>query len=188
MKNEYIIAGLVVLVIVAFAGYSLMSNNENQPTENMDQDIQVNEDESMAEEMADKQNIVEIASGNPEFSTLVTAVIQAELVDTLSSEGPFTLFAPTNEAFNALPEGTLESVLADNELLTSILTYHVVSGKVMAEDVVQLDSATTVQGSDVSIEVLENGTVMVNDANVVNTDIEASNGVIHVIDTVLIPE
>ncbi len=137
--------------------------------------------------LAQEQTIVEIAAGNPDFSTLVTAVTEAGLVDTLNSEGPFTVFAPTNAAFEALGADTIASVLADKELLTSILTYHVVSGKVMAADVVTLTKATTVQGSDIAISV-KDGKVYLNDTiQVVTTDIEASNGVIHVIDGVLMP-
>ena len=131
--------------------------------------------------------IVDIAAGNPDFSTLVAAVKAAGLVETLSGEGPFTVFAPTNEAFAKLPEGKVDSLLADIPTLKKILTYHVVAGKVMAADVVGLDSATTVQGDDVKIAVVD-GKVKLNDAAMVTaTDLEASNGVIHVIDTVLIP-
>lgn len=131
--------------------------------------------------------IVDIAAGNPDFSTLVAAVKAAGLVETLSGEGPFTVFAPTNEAFAKLPEGKVDSLLADIPTLKKILTYHVVAGKVMAADVVGLDSATTVQGDDVMIAVVD-GKVKLNDAAMVTaTDLEASNGVIHVIDTVLIP-
>lgn len=135
------------------------------------------------------QDIVDIAAGNEAFSTLVAAVQAAGLVDTLKSEGPFTVFAPTNDAFAKLPEGTVESLLEpeNKDQLTAILTYHVVPGKVMAADVTGLSSATTVQGSDISITV-EGGVVMVDEATVTATDIEASNGVIHVIDTVIIPE
>ncbi|MFA6814646.1 MAG: fasciclin domain-containing protein [Patescibacteria group bacterium] len=137
--------------------------------------------------MDDEANtIVDIAVSNPNFSTLVTALQKADLVEVLAGEGPFTVFAPTNEAFAKIPEETLNEILADKEQLTQILTYHVVAGKVMAEDVVSLTSATTVQGGDLAIEVMGNS-VMVNNANVIQTDIEASNGVIHVIDTVLIP-
>jgi len=132
------------------------------------------------------QTIVDVAAGNPAFSTLVTAVTEAGLVDTLSSEGPFTVFAPTNDAFAKIPADQLDAILADKELLTSILTYHVVAGKVMAADVVGLRSAVTVEGEAVTVSVSDMG-VMVNDANVTATDIEASNGVIHVIDTVLLP-
>jgi len=107
------------------------------------------------------------------------------LIDTLKGDGPFTVFAPTDDAFAKIPADQLNAILADKELLTSILTYHVVAGKVPAADVVNLKSATTVQGSDVEIST-ENG-VMVNDSKVVQTDIMTSNGIIHVIDTVLVP-
>ena len=133
-------------------------------------------------------DIVDIAASNDDFSTLVAAVSAAGLVDTLKGDGPFTVFAPTNAAFEKLPAGTVESLLEpDNkDTLTSILTYHVVAGKVMAEDVVTLSSATTVNGKDVHIRV-KDGSVYINKSKVVMTDIEASNGVIHVIDTVLLP-
>ena len=130
-------------------------------------------------------NIVETAVAAGSFNTLVAAVKAAGLVDTLSGPGPFTVFAPTDEAFAKLPAGTVESLLGDTPKLTKILTYHVVSGKVMAADVVKLTSATTVEGSEVKIDA-SNG-VKVNDATVVTPDVEASNGVIHVIDTVLLP-
>ena len=131
--------------------------------------------------------IVDIAAGNPDFSTLVAAVKAAGLVETLSGDGPFTVFAPTNEAFAKLPEGKVDALLADIPTLKKILTYHVVAGKVMAADVVGLDSATTVQGDEVKIAVVD-GKVKLNDSAMVTaTDLEASNGVIHVIDTVLIP-
>ncbi|EAQ99248.1 fasciclin domain-containing protein [Congregibacter litoralis] len=132
--------------------------------------------------------IVEIAAGNGDFSTLVAAVKAAGLVDVLSGEGPFTVFAPTNDAFAKLPEGTVETLLKpeNKDQLVAVLTYHVVSGKVMAADVVTLDSATTVQGESVSISASD-AVVMVDGATVVMTDVEASNGVIHVIDTVILP-
>ncbi|MEY3068883.1 MAG: hypothetical protein RLZZ456_582, partial [Pseudomonadota bacterium] len=125
---------------------------------------------------------------NPDFSTLVAAVKAAGLVDTLNSAGPFTVFAPTNAAFAKLPAGTVESLLKpeNKAKLTAILTYHVVAGKVTAADVVKLKSADTVNGKAVKITAGHHG-VKVNDANVTATDIKASNGVIHVIDTVLIP-
>jgi uncharacterized surface protein with fasciclin (FAS1) repeats len=132
--------------------------------------------------------IVAVAAANPDFSTLVTAVKAAGLVDTLNSKGPFTVFAPTNEAFAKLPAGTVENLLKpeNKEKLTAILTYHVVAGKVTAAEVVQLKSAKTVNGKDLTIKAGKSG-VMVNNAKVSATDIPASNGVIHVIDTVLIP-
>jgi uncharacterized surface protein with fasciclin (FAS1) repeats len=132
-------------------------------------------------------NIVETAVSAGSFTTLVKAVEAAGLVETLSGPGPFTVFAPTDEAFAKIDPATLNAILADKEKLTAILTYHVVSGEVMAADVVNLTSATTVQGSDVSITTKDGG-VMINDANVVTTDIKATNGVIHVIDTVLLPQ
>jgi transforming growth factor-beta-induced protein len=133
-----------------------------------------------------EQDIVDIAVADGRFTTLVAAVTAADLVDTLKGDGPFTVFAPTDDAFNALPEGTIEALLDDIPALTDILLYHVVSGKVMAADVVALASATTVLGKDVAIKV-EGDKVMINDAQVIITDIEASNGVIHVIDAVLLP-
>ena len=133
------------------------------------------------------QNIVEIAVGAGTFNTLVAAVQAAGLVETLSGEGPFTVFAPTDEAFAQIPEADLQALLADKEALTAVLTYHVVPGKVMAADVVNLSSATTVNGQDVQIKVRE-GKVMIDGATVVSTDIEATNGVIHVIDQVILPK
>ncbi len=131
-------------------------------------------------------NIVDTAVNAGSFSTLVTAIQAAELVDTLKGAGPFTVFAPTDEAFAKLPEGTVDGLLKDIPKLKQILTYHVVSGKVMAADVVKLESATTVEGSNVKIDA-SNGSVKVNNATVATPDVAADNGVIHVIDTVLIP-
>jgi uncharacterized surface protein with fasciclin (FAS1) repeats len=130
-------------------------------------------------------DIVDTAVNAGSFNTLVAAVKAAGLVETLKSPGPFTVFAPTDEAFAKLPEGTVDSLLKDIPQLTKILTYHVVSGKVLSSDVVKLDKATTVQGSDVKIDASSG--VKVNDATVVTPDIEADNGVIHVIDSVLLP-
>lgn len=132
------------------------------------------------------QDIVDTAISAGSFNTLVTAIKTAGLVDTLKSEGPFTVFAPTDAAFAKLPSGTLEALLQDKEKLTAILTYHVVPGKVMAADVVNLKTAKTVNGKPLSISAA-NGSVMVNNAKVIRTDISASNGVIHVIDTVVLP-
>jgi uncharacterized surface protein with fasciclin (FAS1) repeats len=135
----------------------------------------------------DEQDIVDTAVAAGNFTTLATALTAAGLIDTLKGDGPFTVFAPTDEAFAKLPPGTLDSLLADKEALTAVLTYHVVPGKVMAADVVKLDSAVTVQGEPIAIKV-EDGKVILNDsANVTATDIETSNGVIHVIDAVILP-
>ncbi len=135
------------------------------------------------------KDIVGVAAGNDDFSTLVAAVKAAELVETLQGDGPFTVFAPNNAAFDKLPEGTVEELLKpeNREKLTAILTYHVVAGKVMAADVVKLTEAATVQGQKVKIEV-KDGTVHVDGAKVIATDIKCSNGVIHVIDSVILPK
>jgi uncharacterized surface protein with fasciclin (FAS1) repeats len=135
-------------------------------------------------------DIVQIAASNPDFSTLVTAVDAAGLVDDLSApNGPFTVFAPTNSAFAGLPSGTVDKLLepANQDLLVKLLTYHVVSGTVMAADVVTLDEATTLEGSSVKITANAAG-VRVDNANVTTTDIMADNGVIHVVDRVLLPK
>jgi uncharacterized surface protein with fasciclin (FAS1) repeats len=135
-----------------------------------------------------KADIVDTAVAAGQFNTLAAALEAAGLVDTLKSEGPFTVFAPTDEAFAALPEGTVETLLKpeNRDQLVSILTYHVVPGKVMASDVVSLSEATTVNGSDIAIKVMD-GSVHINDATVIAADVNASNGVIHVIDTVILP-
>jgi uncharacterized surface protein with fasciclin (FAS1) repeats len=129
------------------------------------------------------------ASNNPVLSTLVAAVQAAGLVDTLNSDGPFTIFAPANPAFDALPEGTLDAVLADTDLLTSILTLHVVAGEQLSSaDLAELDSVTTVNGADITLEVAEDGTLMVNgQASVGCADIQTANATVHVIDAVLMP-
>lgn len=131
------------------------------------------------------KNIIETALNNPDFSTLVTAIKTAELVDTLSGTGPFTVFAPNNAAFAKISAETLKSVLADKAKLTSILTYHVVAGKVMSKDVATMTKAKTVEGSEIKIDAKDG--VMIDNAKVVKADIECSNGVIHEIDTVLMP-
>ena len=136
----------------------------------------------------DKKDIVDTAVAAGDFNTLAAALTAGGLIDTLKSDGPFTVFAPTDEAFAKLPAGTVENLLKpeNKDQLVSILTYHVVPGKVKAADVVKLSSAETANGSDVSIRV-KDGKVYVNDARVVATDIGASNGVIHVVDTVILP-
>lgn len=132
-------------------------------------------------------DIIEVATAAGDFTTLLAAIDAAGLTETLQGDGPFTVFAPTDAAFDALPEGTLDALLADPDALSEVLLYHVVSGEVMAADVVELTSATTAQGADIQIEV-SNGNVILNgDVNVVATDIQATNGVIHVIDGVLLP-
>ena len=144
--------------------------------------------ECSASKAAASKDIVDVAVSVDDFSTLVAAVKAAGLVDTLKGDGPFTVFAPTNDAFAKLPAGTVETLLKpeNKEKLVAVLTYHVVPGKVKAADVVKLSSAATVQGSSIVIKV-EGGKVMVDNANVVKTDIETSNGVIHIIDSVILP-
>ena len=132
------------------------------------------------------KDIVDTAVAAGSFNTLTKALQAAGLVDTLKGEGPFTVFAPTDEAFAKLPAGTLDALLADTPKLRAILTYHVVAGKVLAADVTKLNSAKTVSGEAIAIKVVGRE-VMVNKAKVVKTDIAATNGVIHVIDTVLLP-
>ena len=132
------------------------------------------------------KDIVDTAVAADDFNTLVTAVQAAGLVETLKGDGPFSVFAPTDAAFAKIPASDLQALLADKDQLTQVLTYHVVPGKVMAADVMGLDSAATVQGSEVDIQVVAGG-VKIDNANVVQTDIETSNGVIHVIDTVILP-
>jgi len=140
--------------------------------------------------LAADKTIVEIAAGNPDFSTLVAAVKAAGLAETLSGDGPFTVFAPTNAAFEKLPKGTVETLLKpeNKDKLASILKYHVVAGKVMAADAVKLDgkSAKTVEGSLAPITV-KDGAAYIGGAKIVKTDIVGKNGVIHVIDAVILP-
>ena len=135
-----------------------------------------------------KSDIVDTAVATGQFNTLAAALEAADLVSTLKSDGPFTVFAPTDDAFAKLPAGTVETLLKpeNRDQLVAILTYHVVPGKVMANDVVNISEATTVNGSEIAIKVTEGG-VRINNATVVAADVDASNGVIHVIDTVILP-
>ena len=179
---------------VFFIATTFATANNNEPVTKND------EKSSTTERLKEKQTIVGVAASNDNFSTLVAAVKAADLVATLNSEGPFTVFAPTNEAFAKLPEGTVESLLKseNKETLTSILTYHVVAGKVMAADVLKAIndnngkfSITTVNGEKLTAY-LKDGKVMLKDAKgnkstVIMTDVDASNGVIHAIDQVVMP-
>jgi uncharacterized surface protein with fasciclin (FAS1) repeats len=134
-----------------------------------------------------KKNIVETAVEAGQFNTLVAAVKAAGLVETLSGKGPFTVFAPTDDAFAKLPEGTVEALLKDKDKLTAILTYHVAAGNYKAGDVVKMKAIETVNGKSLMIKVMD-GKVKIDNAYVIKTDIETSNGVIHVIDAVVIPK
>jgi uncharacterized surface protein with fasciclin (FAS1) repeats len=133
-----------------------------------------------------QKDIVDTAAGADQFKTLVAAVKAADLVDTLKGDGPFTVFAPTDDAFARIPKDKLDALLKDKKALTAILTYHVVPGKVTAADVVKLDSAKTVEGRAIKIAA-NDGKVKINNANVIKADIACKNGVIHVIDAVLLP-
>ncbi len=188
-SNMLMVLGAVVLVIIV-AAVAINSSQETTPetTPTKTAERQPTPTPTMAPKEAMKTNtIVDVAVQNGNFKTLVAAVQAAGLVETLSGDGPFTVFAPTDEAFAKLPAGTVEGLLKDKAALSKILTYHVVAGKVMAKDVVGLTSAKTVGGGEVAIKVV-GGKVMINDSTVTVTDIETSNGVIHVIDTVLLPK
>jgi uncharacterized surface protein with fasciclin (FAS1) repeats len=134
-----------------------------------------------------KRTIVDVAVSDPQFSTLVTALKAAGLVDTLAGKGPFTVFAPTNAAFAKIPKGDLDKLLADKAALTKVLTYHVVSGKVTAANVMKMKSAKTLEGSNLDISVMGK-TVHINKSKVIKANVLAVNGVVHVIDTVLMPK
>ena len=188
MKHTKLI-GLAGLIFVLLLGSMVLAGCSSDTAEEEEAVEEEMVEEEAVEEETMEETIVDIAVADEQFSTLVTALTEAGLVETLSG-GEYTVFAPTNDAFDALPEGTLDTLLADPEgQLTDVLTYHVVEGTVMAADVVELDGqeVATVNGESVTITVGDDGSVMVNDATVVVTDIVASNGVIHVIDTVLVP-
>jgi uncharacterized surface protein with fasciclin (FAS1) repeats len=184
---------LIRLIALLFAGALLFTacSEDDDGDESSDTTEEESTDTTAAEEEAapeDAGTIVDIAAGDEQFSTLVTAVTEAELAETLSGEGPYTVFAPTNEAFEALPAGTLDELLADpTGALADVLTYHVVEGAVLSGDLTT-GEVPTVNGATLDVVVNDDGTVTVNGVNVVTADIEASNGVIHVIDGVLVPE
>jgi len=133
-----------------------------------------------------KSNLVQTAISAGNFTTLVTALTEADLVSALEGDGPFTVFAPTDEAFNKLPKDVLNNLLKDKEALKNVLLYHVVSGDITSNQITDLNEAKTLNGSDIKIKV-DDGKVMVNNSQVVGADVMASNGIIHVIDTVLLP-
>ncbi|GIW27398.1 MAG: hypothetical protein KatS3mg070_0761 [Meiothermus sp.] len=141
-----------------------------------------------AQSTTQNQTIAQIVATNPNFSTLLAAVQAAGLVETLSGPGPFTVFAPTNEAFAKIPKADLDKLLADKAALTKVLTYHVVAGRVPSSQVVTLKEAKTVQGQSVTIEVKDGKVILNGNSTVTVVDIQASNGIIHVIDTVLLPK
>ena len=182
------VVGLTSLLLITVVGCSDSSDNESTtPMVSSNQVAEVTKAEEPAAVEEVSKNVVDIAVQDGRFTTLVAALQAADLDGVLSGDGPFTVFAPTDDAFAKLPEGTLDSLLADIPALKDILLYHVVSGKVMAADVVSLESAETLQGSEFSISSMY-GQVMVDESEVIITDIVGSNGVIHVVDTVLIPK
>jgi uncharacterized surface protein with fasciclin (FAS1) repeats len=197
MKRFLLTAGFLAAGTMLFAG---CGETTEETTEDAGTAVEPASD--MGEATTDESAMEEAAMDEPaalsdivdtavaaKFNTLAAAVTAADLVETLKGEGPFTVFAPTDEAFAALPEGTLDDLLKpeNKDKLVGILTYHVVPGKVMAADVVKLTSAKTVQGGEVTIAV-EGDTVKVDGATVTTADVECSNGVIHIIDAVILPE
>ena len=165
MKNSIII----LIAMFVFATVSVFAQMDTKMVKN-----------------AAEMNIVQTAINAGNFTTLTTALTEAGLVDALEGKGPFTVFAPTDDAFKKLPDGVLESLLQDKDALKNVLLYHVVAGDITSKQIVNLSEAMTLDGSDVKIKV-DDGKVMVNNAQVIGADVMASNGVIHVIDTVLIP-
>lgn len=187
------IIAAVVAVLVIGGGFALYATMQNDDSTDQSRQTSTSAEETANETQA-AGNIVELASGNQDLSTLVTAVTAAGLGETLSGEGPFTVFAPTNAAFSALPAGTLDTLLKpeSKEQLTGILTYHVVSGKVMSKDLSDGQVVKTVQGANLTVKIMD-GKVMLEDATgamaeVTTADVDASNGVVHVINKVLMPQ
>ena len=181
-KTKKYLATLVAgLALTVTAGSMLIASPDTRSV-----DVTIGPVTAVPSASATDEDIVEVAAQAGTFETLLAAAKAAGLVETLKGDGPLTVFAPTDDAFAALPEGTVPALLEDEEKLRAVLTYHVVAGKVTAEQVVKLDRAETVNGQSLRIRV-DDGTVRVNDAKVLKADVMASNGVIHVIDRVLIP-
>jgi uncharacterized surface protein with fasciclin (FAS1) repeats len=199
MQQLLIVAGIVLVLGIGLVAITSSTGEQgDQPADlatepTMDDDMGMDEVPSEPTptpdpEVEEAPDLVALAQSSEDLSTLVEAVAAAELVETLASDGPFTVFAPTNDAFAALPAGTLETLLepANQEDLAGVLTYHVVPGAVRAEDLEDGMTVTTVNGAELTIGVSDAG-VSVNDASVVTADLEAANGVVHVIDAVLLP-
>ena len=187
MNIKIVAAGFAVASLALVGCSSDSSDSSASPTPATTSAAPMESPTDVASPVAD-ETIVGVASANPDFSTLVAAVSAAGLAETLGAPGPYTVFAPTNEAFEDLPAGLLDALLLpeNKEILAQILTYHVVAGEVMSADV-QPGKVPTVEGSDLTIKVQKDGDVKVNGADVEAVDVEASNGVIHVIDEVLVP-
>jgi uncharacterized surface protein with fasciclin (FAS1) repeats len=185
-KATIVAVVVAVLLIIGVGIWAFNANNSNEETSE--------ETTSQNTEAAPTQNIVEIASATADLSTLVTAVQAAGLVETLSGEGPFTVLAPTNAAFEALPEGTLDTLLKpeNKEQLSDILTYHVVSGSVMSSDLTNGQKVKTVNGQELTVEITDGNVFFVDakggKAQVTTADVKATNGVVHIINAVLLPQ
>ncbi len=179
---------LFCMALIASTVFTACDGTKTTDTTDTDT-VAVVEEEPVMEMEETSNDVVDVAISSPDHTTLVSAVQAAGLVETLKGDGPFTVFAPTNAAFEALPAGTLESLLTPEKKadLSSILTYHVVSGSVMAADLTDGQKVTTVQGEELMVSV-KDGKVMINGANVTTADLSGSNGVVHVIDAVLMPK
>jgi len=198
MENKTMVGVIVAVLILVGGGVGIWAMSGDDETATETQTSQSNQTASESAEeskvTAPTSNIVELAVATQDLSTLVTAVTEADLVETLSGTGPFTVFAPTNSAFASLPEGTLASLLLpeNKAKLQAVLTYHVVAGKVMSSDLSNGQVVKTVQGANLTVRIAD-GKVMLEDATgamaeVVTADIEATNGVVHVINSVVLPE
>lgn len=198
MESNNKTTGIVVTVLVAIAiiggAVWFINRDSNESANNSNTNSSQTQDENMSDEAEAASDIVALAIKTEALSTLVTAVKAAELVDTLQGEGPYTVFAPTNAAFEALPDGTLASLLLPENKgqLQSILTYHVVPGQVMASDLSDGQVITTVQGGTLTVKITDGMVYLVdatgNEVQVEKADVDASNGVVHIIDGVLLPQ
>lgn len=183
------IVGVIVVVLLGVGIWAWSMNNEDDTTT----DNTTDSAQAPADDAAAQQDIVALASETSDLSTLVTAVQAADLVETLQGDGPFTVFAPTNAAFDKLPDGTLDDLLLpeNQDQLVDVLTYHVVSGKVMSSDLSDGQVVDTLQGGQLTVEITDGMVYLVdaggNKAQVTTPDVEASNGVVHIIDTVVLP-
>ncbi|WP_407654431.1 fasciclin domain-containing protein [Catalinimonas niigatensis] len=185
MMKKQIFSLMTAFMFISLFACASGGSNENNTTAESDTPAEATTD---IEEPTQSMDIVDLAGSQDNLSTLVTAVKAAGLVETLKGDGPFTVFAPTNEAFEALPAGTLEMLLKpeNKDKLIAVLTYHVVSGDVESSGLSDGMSVATVEGSDIDVSI-DGASVMVNEASVVSADVDASNGVVHVIDQVILP-
>jgi uncharacterized surface protein with fasciclin (FAS1) repeats/uncharacterized membrane protein YuzA (DUF378 family) len=187
IQRRWAHASVITIIVAALVGLGQPALASSCGGDKHDHGVKASAASTTTEAQASATgNILEVAAGAGQFQTLAAAIQAAGLSETLSGKGPFTVFAPTDAAFAKLPKGTVEALLQDKEKLAKILTYHVVPGKLMAADVVKLKDASTVQGQKVKFSTSKDG-VKINDAKILSTDVAANNGVIHVIDTVILP-